>query len=67
MGLFHRTGKTPLGIYIHVPFCRSKCTYCDFYSVTDKNDKLMDAYLHAICRHIKESGPLAPDYKVDTI
>ena len=67
MALFHRSGKTPLGIYIHVPFCRSKCTYCDFYSVTEKNDKLMDAYLHAICRHIKETGPLAPNYKVDTI
>jgi len=23
------------GIYIHVPFCRTKCSYCDFYSVTD--------------------------------
>ncbi len=66
MALFGR-GKKPLGIYIHVPFCRSKCAYCDFYSVTDKNDKLMDAYLHAICRHIKETGPLAPDYRVDTI
>ena len=67
MALLVRPTKTPLGIYIHVPFCRSKCAYCDFYSVTDKNDKLMDAYLNAICRHIKESGPLAPDYKVDTI
>ena len=26
--------KTPLGIYVHVPFCRSKCQYCDFYSLT---------------------------------
>ena len=67
MALFQKMGKSPLGIYIHVPFCRSKCAYCDFYSVTDKNDKLMDAYLHAICRHIKETGPLAPDHKVDTI
>ena len=67
MALFGRGGKTPLGIYIHVPFCRSKCAYCDFYSVTEKNDKLMDAYLHAICRHIKETGPLAPEHKVDTI
>ena len=67
MKLFGRGSKTPLGIYIHIPFCRSKCAYCDFYSVTDKNDKLMDTYLAAICRHIKESGALAPDYKVDTV
>ena len=67
MALFGRGSKTPLGIYIHVPFCRSKCAYCDFYSVTDKSDKLMDAYLAAICRHIKEAGALAPNYKVDTI
>ena len=59
--------KAPLGIYIHVPFCRSKCQYCDFYSLSAKDDKLMDGYLAAICAHIKESGPLAPGYKVDTI
>ena len=65
--LTRRQNKTPLGIYVHVPFCRSKCQYCDFYSVTEKHDKLMDGYLDAICAHIKESGPLAPNYKVDTI
>ena len=62
-----KRNKTPLGIYIHIPFCRSKCQYCDFYSVTNKDDKLMDGFLHAICAHIKESGQLAPGYKVDTI
>ena len=62
-----KKNKTPLGIYIHVPFCRSKCQYCDFYSLTNKDDKLMDGYLHAICAHIKESGALAPGYRVDTI
>ena len=65
--LITKKNKTPLGIYIHVPFCRSKCQYCDFYSLTAKDDKLMDGYLKAICAHIKESGQLAPDYKVDTI
>ena len=59
--------KTPLGIYIHVPFCRSKCQYCDFYSLSTKDDKLMDGYLDAICAHIKEAGALAPAYKVDTV
>ena len=59
--------KTPLGIYVHVPFCRSKCRYCDFYSLPEKDEKLMDSYLTAMLAHIKESGPQAPDYKVDTI
>ena len=67
MALFSRKNKTPLGIYIHVPFCRSKCEYCDFYSVTTKDARLMDQYLHAVCAHIKEAGQLAPGYLVDTI
>ena len=62
-----RMNKVPLGIYVHVPFCRSKCQYCDFYSVANKDDKLMDNFLDAICAHIREAGALAPGYKVDTI
>ena len=67
MPLFINKNKTPLGIYIHVPFCRSKCQYCDFYSVTTKEDKWFDGYLDAVCQHIQEAGALAPDYVVDTI
>ena len=62
-----QTNKTPLGIYVHVPFCRSKCQYCDFYSLTTKDDNLLDGYLDAVCDHIKEAGALAPNYKVDSI
>ena len=65
--LTRRANKTPLGIYIHIPFCRSKCQYCDFYSMPCKDDKLMDGYLDAICAHIKEAGALCPGYKVDTV
>lgn len=66
--MFEKQGKTtPLGIYVHVPFCRSKCQYCDFYSLTEKSDRLMDGYLDAICDHIRETGPQTPGYQVDTI
>jgi len=67
MAIIGRKAKTPLGIYIHVPFCRSKCMYCDFYSLTAKDDKLMDGFLDAVCTHIRETGPLAPGYSVDTV
>ena len=67
MAIFSRKEKTPLGIYIHVPFCRSKCQYCDFYSLAEKNDRLMEDYMDAVCQHIKEAGELAPGYQVDTI
>ena len=67
MPIFGRKDKTPLGIYIHVPFCRSKCIYCDFYSLPTRDDRLMDGYLDAICAHIKEAGALAPNYIVDTV
>ena len=67
MALFARKNKTPLGIYVHVPFCRSKCDYCDFYSVITKDDNLLDGYLDAVCTHIREAGALAPSYLVDTV
>ena len=67
MPFLSRNNKTPLGIYVHVPFCRSKCEYCDFYSLPVRDDRLMDAYLHAVCTHIREAGALAPGYLVDTI
>ena len=67
MAFFTRKNKKPLGIYVHIPFCRSKCQYCDFYSVTNKESKLLDSYRKAICEHIREAGSQAPGYLVDTI
>ena len=58
----------PLGIYVHIPFCRSKCEYCDFYSLGGSRDRrLVDDYLQALGAHIKETGALAQDYLVDTV
>ncbi len=55
-----------LGIYIHIPFCRSKCDYCDFYSLAGREGD-MDAYQKALMAHIKETAPLARHMEVDTI
>ncbi|MDO4731468.1 MAG: radical SAM family heme chaperone HemW [Clostridia bacterium] len=37
-----------LGIYIHVPFCKSKCPYCDFYSICNLSDENKDNYTNAV-------------------
>ena len=36
----------PLGLYIHIPFCKAKCIYCDFYSLP-RSEGRMDAYTDA--------------------
>lgn len=57
-----------LGIYVHIPFCRSKCQYCDFYSFGGSRDKyLVDGYLQALITHIRETAQRCPDYVVDTV
>ncbi len=58
--------RETLGIYIHIPFCRSKCDYCDFYSLAGREDR-MDAYQKALLAHIGETAPLAQGIPVDTI
>ena len=40
------------GLYIHIPFCRSKCKYCDFASFSGKED-IMDSYVSALCDEIR--------------
>ena len=58
--------KKPLGIYVHVPFCKSKCVYCDFYSLPHAEER-MDAYVKAVTAHLLETAPRAERHRVDTI
>lgn len=55
-----------LGVYIHIPFCRSKCDYCDFYSLAGREDRMAD-YQKALLAHLKETAPAARNCSVDTI
>lgn len=41
-----------LGIYIHVPFCVKKCSYCDFYSVSYEKD-ISEKYTDAVIRNLR--------------
>ena len=55
-----------LGIYIHIPFCRSKGDDCDFYSLAGR-EKEMDRYQKALLAHMRETAPLAQGIGVDSI
>jgi oxygen-independent coproporphyrinogen-3 oxidase len=58
--------KEKLGVYIHVPFCKSKCAYCDFYSLPHADER-MDDYEKAILAHLTETAPRAEHHIVDTV
>ena len=55
-----------LGLYLHIPFCRSKCDYCDFYSLAGREAR-MDDYQRALLQHLAESAPLAKHNVVNSI
>ena len=58
--------EKPLGLYLHIPFCKSKCAYCDFYSLPHSEEK-MDAYTAALIRHLEEVAPRCAAHTADTV
>ena len=56
------------GLYIHIPFCESRCIYCGFYSTTSL--KLRDDYVDALCREMQmrpSKAALGNDEPIETI
>ncbi len=53
------------GIYLHIPFCDTKCIYCDFYSITNHSKKA--EFLTAIKREITSYSNQIADRKFDSI
>ena len=44
--------EAPLGLYLHIPFCRKRCKFCYFRVYTDKNARDVDTYLDALVREV---------------
>ncbi len=44
--------NSPLGVYVHIPFCRKRCHFCYFKVYTDKNAAEVDGYLDAVIREL---------------
>jgi oxygen-independent coproporphyrinogen-3 oxidase len=59
--------KKAVGVYVHIPFCRKKCYYCDFYSLPDIEASLIDEYCQAVAAEIKMAAGAMDDLFVSTI
>lgn len=46
-------GNVPLGLYLHIPFCRKRCKFCYFKVFTEKNSAEVERYLAALSREIE--------------
>lgn len=54
-----------LGLYVHIPFCKSKCRYCDFCSFPNPKSDRIAAYLDALCGEIDSYGAEGHPYHAD--
>ena len=56
-----------LGIYIHIPFCKSKCRYCDFCSFPHPRPETVKKYISELISEIEEYGKTYGEYTVNTV
>ena len=53
------------GIYLHIPFCKTRCIYCDFYSTT--RSELKTRYVQALCRELAMRKEYLKGEDIETI
>ncbi|SER05247.1 oxygen-independent coproporphyrinogen-3 oxidase [Lachnospiraceae bacterium NE2001] len=59
--------RKPLSIYVHIPFCKHKCMYCDFLSFEGETNTKKIQYINALMSEIRMYKPYADRYIVKTI
>ncbi|MEW6350986.1 MAG: radical SAM family heme chaperone HemW [Thermodesulfobacteriota bacterium] len=64
--MFPAPSEEPLGIYVHVPFCKSRCAYCGFVTFPYR-DELVDEYLSALAQEIRHKASALPRNRADKI
>lgn len=55
-----------IGLYIHIPFCLKKCSYCDFFSIRGSDDKY-DDYISDLIKNIENYSNILKNRTIDTI
>ncbi|MDD3304012.1 MAG: radical SAM family heme chaperone HemW [Clostridia bacterium] len=55
-----------IGIYIHIPFCASKCYYCDFTSYCNRDEVIQD-YINSVCNEILKNVEILSSYHIITV
>lgn len=57
------------GVYLHIPFCKSRCSYCDFATDVFKSNEIVEAYVDALIKEVQspKSKVKSPKTKVDSI
>ncbi len=56
-----------VGLYIHIPFCLHKCSYCDFFSITLMSAQLLESYTNALLEEIRQKSMWGQTFEIDTI
>ncbi|MDD6784274.1 MAG: radical SAM family heme chaperone HemW [Prevotellaceae bacterium] len=54
------------GVYIHIPFCKSRCVYCDFYSTT-QSEQSKDLFIEALANEVKARAHFFGNNTIDTL
>lgn len=55
-----------IGIYVHIPFCKKKCDYCDFISFANQ-ENMQEKYVMALNNDIEKTSKTIKEYQVNTI